>query len=82
MGYGVTVVPSTVRVPGGVRAVALVQRGASIGRWLTIAWDPQRSLPAYGDEFVDELTLYCRRDYPGRDLIRRVPPLPRPNGGK
>jgi DNA-binding transcriptional LysR family regulator len=80
VGYGVAVVPSTVRVPGGVRAVTLVQRGASIGRWLTIAWDPQRSLPAYGEQFVDDLVMYCRRDYPGRDLIRRVPPLPRPKG--
>ena len=78
MGYGIAVVPSTVRIPGGVRAVALVQRGASIGRWLTIAWDAQRSLPAYGERFVDELVVYCRSDYPGRELIRRVPPLPRP----
>jgi LysR family cyn operon transcriptional activator len=78
VGYGVTVVPSTVVVPSGVRAVALVQRQASIGRWLTIAWDPQRSLPAYAEQFADELAVSCRRDYPGRDLIRRVPPLPRP----
>jgi LysR family transcriptional regulator, cyn operon transcriptional activator len=80
VGYGVAVVPSTVRVPGGVRAVTLVQRGASIGRWLTIAWDPQRSLPAYGEQFVDDLVMYCRRDYPGRNLIRRAPPLTRPKG--
>jgi LysR family cyn operon transcriptional activator len=80
--YGITVVPSTVRIPRDVRAVALVQRGAATGRWLTIAWDPQRSLPLYGEQFVDELVLYCRSDYPGRDLIRRVRQLPRPNGPK
>jgi DNA-binding transcriptional LysR family regulator len=78
VGYGVAVVPSTVLIPDGARALALVQRGASIGRWLTIAWDPQRSLPVYGEQFVDELEAYCRRDFPGRDFIRRASPLPRP----
>jgi DNA-binding transcriptional LysR family regulator len=82
VGYGITVVPSTVRVSRDLPVVALVQRGAATGRWLTIAWDPQRSLPLYGEEFVDELVQYCRRDHPGRDLIRRVPQLPRPNGAK
>jgi LysR family transcriptional regulator, cyn operon transcriptional activator len=77
-GYGVAVLPSTARVPRGVRAVPLIQRQASIGRWLTIAWDAQRSLPAYAEQFVDDLVAYCRRDYPGRELIRRAPPLPRP----
>jgi DNA-binding transcriptional LysR family regulator len=78
MGYGVAVVPSNVLVPSGVRALPLVQRGASIGRWLTVAWDPRRILAAYAEQFVDELAAYCRRDYPGRDLIRQAPPLPRP----
>jgi LysR family cyn operon transcriptional activator len=78
VGYGVAVVPSTVRIPHDVRALPLVQRGASIGRWLTIAWDPQRSLAAYAEQFVDELGVYCRRDYPGRHLVRRAPSLPGP----
>jgi len=78
MGYGVAVVPSNVLVPSGVRALPLVQRGASIGRWLTVAWDPRRILATYAEQFVDELAAYCRRDYPGRDLIRQAPPLPRP----
>jgi DNA-binding transcriptional LysR family regulator len=78
MGYGVAVVPSNVLVPSGVRALPLVQRGASIGRWLTVAWDPRRILAAYAEQFVDELAAYCRRDFPGRDLIRQAPALPRP----
>ena len=78
VGYGVAVVPSTVLVPSGVRALPLIQRGASIGRWLTIAWDPQRLLAAYAEQFVEELVAYCKRAYPGRDLIRRAPPLPQP----
>jgi len=77
-GYGVAVVPSTVLVPNGVRALVLVQREASIGRWLTIAWDPQRSLAAYAEQFVDQLVAYCKRTYPGREHTRRAPPLPRP----
>ena len=78
VGYGIAVVPSTVLIPPGVRVVALAQRGASIGRWITIAWDPRRSLPAYAERFVDELERSCRRDYPGRAFIRRAAPLPRP----
>ncbi len=79
IGYGVAVVPSTAMIPrDGVRAVVLVQRQASIGRWITVAWVPQRSLPAYAEQFAEELAVECRRHYPGRDLIRRAPPLPRP----
>jgi LysR family transcriptional regulator, cyn operon transcriptional activator len=78
VGYGVAVVPSTVLVPSGVRALPLIQREASIGRWLTIAWDPRRLLATYADQFIDELVAYCKRTYPGREHARRAPPLPRP----
>jgi len=44
VGYGIAVVPSNVRIPrAGVRAVPLVQRGAPIGRWLSLAWTPGAS---------------------------------------
>jgi DNA-binding transcriptional LysR family regulator len=80
-GYGVAVVPSTALVPReGVRAAPLVQRGVAIGRWLTAAWDPQRFLAPYAEQFVDELVAYCRRNYPGREFIRRAPPLPMTEG--
>ena len=78
MDYGIAVVPSNVALPGGVHALPLVQRGASIGRWLTVAWDPRRMLAAYAEQFADELAAHWRRDYPGRELVRRAPPLPRP----
>ena len=78
MGYGIAIVPSNVALPRGVHALPLVQRGASIGRWLTIAWDPRRILAAYAEQFVEELAAHCRRDFPGRELIRQAPPLPRP----
>jgi len=75
--YGIAIIPSNVQVPRGVRAVPLVHRGASIGSWAHIAWDPQRFLAPYAEQFVKEIVTYCRRHYPGRDLIRRAPPLPR-----
>jgi len=78
-GYGVALVPSTVQIPHGrVHAVALVQRGAAVGRWMRIAWDPQRSLAPYAKRFVDELVPYCRRSHPGRELMRYFPRVPRP----
>jgi LysR family transcriptional regulator, cyn operon transcriptional activator len=79
VGYGIAVVPSTVVVPNGsVRAVPLLHRGAPIGRWLTIAWDPQRLLAPYAEQFVLELAAFCQRNYPGRDVVRLAPALPRP----
>ena len=78
VGYGISIVPSTVVVPGALRALPLVQRKSSIGRWLTVAWDPQRPLSAYAQRFVEELAEYCRRDFPGRRVISRAPSLPRP----
>jgi LysR family cyn operon transcriptional activator len=78
-GYGVAIIPSTVAVPRGrVRAVPIIQRGAALGRWLRVAWDPQRFLAPYGEQFVEELVTACRRAFPGRESIRRAPPLPRP----
>lgn len=79
-GYGIAILPSNARVPrDGVRAIPLVHRGASIGRWAHIAWDPQRFLAPYAEHFVTELAAYCRRGFPGRALIKRAPPLPRPS---
>src|SRR5262245_10155802 len=78
-GYGVAVVPSTVQLPQQrVRAIALMQRGAPIGRWMRIAWDPERFLPPYAVRFVEELLHYCRRTQPSRDVIRYFPRIPRP----
>jgi DNA-binding transcriptional LysR family regulator len=77
--YAIAIVPSNARVPrDSVRASPLVHRGASIGRWAHIAWDPQRFLPPYAEHFVTELVAHCRRDFPGRELIKRAPPLPQP----
>ena len=77
--YGIAILPSNVTIPSGLlRSVPLVHRGQSLGRWAQIARHPQRFLPAYGEQFIEELTAYCKRDFPGRALIRRAPPLLRP----
>ncbi len=78
-GYAIAILPSNARVPDdGVRVIPLVHRGAAIGRWAQIAWDPQRFLVSYAEHFVTELAAHCRRDFPGRELIKRAPTLPQP----
>jgi DNA-binding transcriptional LysR family regulator len=78
-GHGIAVVPSVVSIPAkAVRAVPLVHRGISIGRWAIVAWDARRFQPPFAERFVHDLAAYCARQYPGRDLARRAPPLPRP----
>ena len=80
-GYGIAVVPSNVDLPRGRgRPVPLVHRGASIGKWNAVGWDPQRFLAPYAEQFVKEIVAHVRHTYPGRDLIRRAPPLARPKG--
>ena len=38
----------------------LVQRGVSIGGWLSIAWDPRRFLAPYAERFAEELVAHSR----------------------
>jgi DNA-binding transcriptional LysR family regulator len=77
--YGVAILPSNVQgVRGDIAALPLVHRRASIGSWAHVAWDPRRPLARYAERFVTELVAHCGRRYPGRDLIRRAPPLPKP----
>jgi LysR family transcriptional regulator, cyn operon transcriptional activator len=79
VGYGIAVVASTalIRNPE-LSAVALVNRGVSIGQWSRACWDPQRLMPPYGERFIGELVSYCRHSYPGREFVRRAPALVRP----
>ena len=78
-GKGIALVPSTVQISAGkVRALPLVHRRAPIGRWLNIAWHPQRFLARYAEQFIEELVVHVKRDYPGREFTLSAPPLPRP----
>lgn len=79
IGYGIAIVPSTVVIPNRrVRGIPLMQRSAAVGRWLRIAWDPNRFLAAFARQFIDELSRYCRDDYPGHEFSGRVPAMPQP----
>ena len=78
-GYGIAVVPSTVAIPTGrVRGIPLLQRGAAVGRWLRVAWQPERFLSVYAERFIEELWKHCQRKYPGQEFGRRVMAMPRP----
>jgi len=78
-GEGIAVIPSTVTVSRGkVRTVPLIYRQTPIGRWQIVAWDPRRFLPPYAEQFVEEIVAHLRRDHPGRNFVKRAPPLPRP----
>src|SRR5262249_28658932 len=78
-GNDVAIVPSNVRIPrGSVRALPLVHRGGSIGRWITVAWHQQRYLAPYAEQFIDERVAYCCQSYPGLEFFKLAPPPPRP----
>ncbi|MFN3745541.1 MAG: LysR family transcriptional regulator [Hyphomicrobiaceae bacterium] len=80
-GYGVGVLPSAVPLnQQGIRLLPIVHRGAPIGRWTMLAWEPDRPLAPYANQFVDEFVLFARQHYPGRSLVRRVP-IPPPMAG-
>ena len=82
-GFGVAVLPSAAASIGypAVRAVPLVHRGASIGRWITAAWNPERFLPPYAERFVRELAAVHQKKFPGRELIRGAPSILKPKSG-
>jgi LysR family cyn operon transcriptional activator len=78
-GYGIAIVPSAVQIPRGpVRAIPLVQNGQAIGRWMRVAWDPQRFLAPYAQQFVDKLVPFWRQIDRGREFTRHAPQMPRP----
>jgi DNA-binding transcriptional LysR family regulator len=78
-GYAIAILPSNAgMLHEGVRPVPLVHHGAPIGRWTHVAWDPERFHAPYADQFTSELAVRCRRDFPGRSLVKRAPPLPVP----
>jgi LysR family transcriptional regulator, cyn operon transcriptional activator len=78
-GEGVAIVPSNVSIPrDGVKVIPLTYRGTPIGRWVFVAWDRRRFVPFFARQFIEELAAHARRNYPGRDLAKRVAPLRRP----
>ncbi len=78
IGYGVAVVPSNMVLGRAVPAAPVTHRRAVLGGWLGAFWHPRRFLPPYAEAFVEELAKFSRRGYPGRDVVRRAPPLTSP----
>lgn len=80
VGHGIAIIPSNVQVvPKSIGRAFLVHRKVPVGRWSSIAWNQHRFLPRYAEDFTNELVAVLQRRYPGRDLIRRAPPLPPPH---
>src|SRR5262249_6179799 len=80
-GHGIALINSVVRIPlEKVRGGGVLHCGKPMGRGPVAAWTRRRFLPPYAEQFVEELVVRCRREYPGQQLIRRAPPLPRPSG--
>lgn len=78
-GYGIGILPSATPVPKkGIRAIPLVHRRLSIGKWTMLAWDARRFVPPYVERFADELVAYAQDHFPGRDIVRRAPTIRRP----
>jgi LysR family cyn operon transcriptional activator len=76
-GHEIAVVPSTVPVAGdGMRAIPIVHRDEPIGGWLVAAWDGRRFFAPYAVAFVKALSASVRKEYPGRDHLRRLKSLP------
>lgn len=79
VGHGVAIIPSNVTPQRTVRCVMLTHQAMPIGRWSSVVWNQHRFLPQYAKDFADELVADVRRAFPGRELIRRAPQLPRPD---
>jgi hypothetical protein len=77
--HRVAIIPSNIALHRAVRCVLLTARGSPIGRWSSVVWNQHRFLPPYAEDFADELATAVARGFPGRELIRRAPQLPRPD---
>ena len=67
-GHGVAVVPSVLTFnKRAVKALPLLVRGKSLGRWMVVAWNPEPAPPAYLVEFAGVLAQSLEGDYPGRE---------------
>lgn len=78
-GYGIGILPSAVAASNrDIRLVPIVARGSSIGKWTMLAWLANRVVARYVTTFVDELTAYAEKNFPGRHLVRRAPAIRKP----
>jgi LysR family cyn operon transcriptional activator len=81
VGHGVAIIPSNITLDREVRCVMVTAHKVPIGRWSSIVWNEHRFLPPYAKDFADELASEVKKRFPGREIIRRAPQLPRPTEG-
>jgi LysR family cyn operon transcriptional activator len=77
-GHGIGILPSAVSLPKGVRAIPLVHRRQSVGKWTMLAWDPRRFVPPFVERFADELAAHAHERFPGRKHLRNAPAIRKP----
>ncbi len=78
-GYGIGILPSATTIPKkGIRAIPLLHRRVSIGKWTMLARDPRRFVPPYVERFADELVAHAQDPFPGEEVVRRAPAIRRP----
>lgn len=79
--YGIGILPSAVLPPSGVALLPLVQSATPIGRWTMLAWSKRRYRPLYIKKFVDALEAFALKHHPGRQFMKRAPPIALPTSG-
>jgi LysR family cyn operon transcriptional activator len=68
-GLGVAIIPSTVRLPKGhVPTIPLTHHQRQLGVWMHAFSDPRRFTPPVVRSFIDELSTYTQRHYPGKSF--------------
>jgi LysR family cyn operon transcriptional activator len=68
-GLGVAIIPSTVRLrKGHVPAIPLTHRHSPLGVWMHAFSNPMRFTPPVVNSFVDELSAYTKKHYPGKSF--------------
>jgi LysR family cyn operon transcriptional activator len=66
-GLGVAIIPSTVRLRRGhVPAIPLTHGHGQLGVWMHAFSNPKRFTPPVVDSFIDELSAYTEKHYPGK----------------
>lgn len=78
-GHGVAIVPSTTLFGrSGLHVAPLLRGGRAIGGSTAAVWDSRRYLPSYAQAFIEELFVYTRRSYPGKQFARLAASVPPP----
>lgn len=68
-GLGVAIIPSTVRLPKGhVPTIPLTHHQNPLGVWMHALWNPRRFTPPVARNFIDELSAYTEKHYPGKSF--------------